>query len=471
MSRELDEALNECLEALRSGRRTLEECLALYPRFRRELEPLLRLALDLSGVYREEEPAAAAKEVGRRRLLEAAFAGARPEPRPAPFLLRWRGLAALRLRLAPTGAWLRPALMGAGLLFLVFVGFSSYALATSGEALPGDWRYAVKRFTERARLTLTFDGDSKRSLRIDLVEERLEELEALAARSRPINEPVLRDLASTTQSVVKELDPASAPPEVLTRVSELTSRQKDVLEEVQPLVDEQAADDLQEALAVAEEGHEIAVMALAVAQEPEEETGGGGVLAPTPEASPSAPEGAAPSPDAEASATPAADATPAPASPTAEAEATVEPPKPTSVASTPVTEPTPELVLRREIVPLPEDTTGGLAWNLIVIDQFSVAVPAESGVTGEGWAVSSPLSRDPGEVLKGVVVAVLFEGGNAQVVVAVRVADGSVSLLTRSGVNLTPIDPAQVAELLAPETAQVVQHIIDSIQASPSPES
>ena len=455
MSRQFDEALNECLEALRSGRLTLQECLDLYPQWRGELEPLLRVAVDVATAYREEEALSAARQAGRRRLLEAS----RTKAGAAGL---W-GLAALRLRLAPTGVWLRPAVAGVGLLFLVFVGFSTYTVATSSQALPGDWRYAVKRFTERTRLALAFDNDSKRGLRIDFVAERLEELETLAARQRPINGPVLRELASSTQRVVSGIDPASLPPEDdLSRISELTDKQKDVLAQVEPLVVEQAADDLQAALTAADEGHEIAVTALAQVTAPPPDATPGVEPSGTPVAS-----GATPGP--EASETPgAAEATPTATGATPESTPTPVATTPPAVEPSPEPAEPPELVLRREIVPLPDDTTAGLSWNLIVIDNFSVAVPTEDYFEGDGWAVSSPLSRDAGEVLRGVVVAVLFDDQQARAVVAVRVADGGVSLLVGGEPSLRPIDVAQIGVFLPPEIADAVRHIIDSVKVSPS---
>src|SRR3972149_159441 len=77
----------------------------------------------------------------------------------------------------------------------------------------GAWRPAARPSPAPPRLALAFDNDSKRGLRIDFVAERLEELETLAARQRPINGPLLKELDSSTQRAVSGIDPGPAPPE------------------------------------------------------------------------------------------------------------------------------------------------------------------------------------------------------------------------------------------------------------------
>src|SRR4029077_12487807 len=61
----------------------------------------------------------------------------------------------------------------------VFLSFSTYTVATGCAALPGDWNYPVKLQTERVRLALAFSDDSERSIRLDIAEERVSEIERL----------------------------------------------------------------------------------------------------------------------------------------------------------------------------------------------------------------------------------------------------------------------------------------------------
>lgn len=72
----IDLILDECLEAIRTGRATVAACLAKYPDFRDELEPLLALAVEL-GRAQDIKPSAAFKVKTRARLLRL------PAPHPS----------------------------------------------------------------------------------------------------------------------------------------------------------------------------------------------------------------------------------------------------------------------------------------------------------------------------------------------------------------------------------------------------
>lgn len=68
---EFSEILEECLEAVLQGRRTVNECLSLYPRFARELEPLLTTALEVDDAFQSEVPPWYVQEGVRLRVLAA----------------------------------------------------------------------------------------------------------------------------------------------------------------------------------------------------------------------------------------------------------------------------------------------------------------------------------------------------------------------------------------------------------------
>ncbi|MCH8814985.1 MAG: hypothetical protein IH957_07810 [Chloroflexi bacterium] len=71
------EIFEECLSAVLEGRRTVEDCLSLYPSIASELEPLLRTSLQISDVYQAETPPWNVQERIRHRVLAAAQARAR----------------------------------------------------------------------------------------------------------------------------------------------------------------------------------------------------------------------------------------------------------------------------------------------------------------------------------------------------------------------------------------------------------
>ena len=80
--------LDRCLEEIHAGRATVADCLAQYPDFEDELEPLLRLALQLGSVP-DIEPSTAFRLKTRARLLSL------PDPPPVedlPQRLRKRGI-------------------------------------------------------------------------------------------------------------------------------------------------------------------------------------------------------------------------------------------------------------------------------------------------------------------------------------------------------------------------------------------
>jgi hypothetical protein len=73
----LREILEECLTAVFERRRTVEDCLSLYPNIASELEPLLRTAVEISDAYQAETPPWHVQERIRQRVLAAAQARAR----------------------------------------------------------------------------------------------------------------------------------------------------------------------------------------------------------------------------------------------------------------------------------------------------------------------------------------------------------------------------------------------------------
>jgi len=361
------------------------------------------------------------------------------------------------------------------LAVLAFVGFSSFTLATAGDALPGDWQYPVKRFTERARLTFVFGEDARRSFRIGLAEERLQEVEDLVAEEKSISEPVLRELADNTGALTEALDPASVPQDHIERIGELTAKQQDVLDQVEPLVEEEAADELEEAMVVSSEGHERAVQALALARSGEEQTpeeAAAGEATPTPGSIPSRTPASGALPPAEASPEPSPESSPTIAGealeePVVGLEATPEPtvaleapPEPTATEAPQAQEPraTPTAP-GRQVIFLPDDTAAGITWNLKTIGDFSLRVPA----AGEGdWAVSNL----PGSGGERIFIGHRW-GNRFDAIVVIRVSTGraSIHVLVEGTVQRVPAD--EVRSLVSGPIADVIFHVLESINAGP----
>lgn len=66
-----NDILEECIEAVLEGRRTVDDCLSLYPKLAPELEPLLSTVVDVSDTYQAESPSWHVQERIRLRVLAA----------------------------------------------------------------------------------------------------------------------------------------------------------------------------------------------------------------------------------------------------------------------------------------------------------------------------------------------------------------------------------------------------------------
>ena len=374
------ERLNECLEALSSGQRTLEECLAMYPQEAARLEPLLRTALRLRETLSVVEPrsefAAAARQrfvvAGGQGLMEALRAGPRPSFVRAA---RERFLAAAQRMVVAgqgrgwrvslpqwaAGFYIRPLTAALTSVLLLFLGFGGFAVTTSGDALPGDWNYSVKRATENVRLTFAFSEGARRDLNIERAGERLYEIQGLADKGRPIGESVLNDLKGETDSLVGNLDESDWDSGKVREVAELAQQQQQVLAQVEPLVKEDAQDELVAAMAVSEEISVKAEQAYALALFNEKSGKSERVEADSPT-------------EEEVTETPAAAATPT--------EGPGGEPSTPTPAATPV--PEDESLVVIEPGSPSEEGAAGVVWDRVVIGRFSVEVPSEAS----GWRLA-----------------------------------------------------------------------------------
>jgi hypothetical protein len=461
MKQSFEEILAECLEAVTAGRRTVEECLSLYPRWSDRLEPLLRLGLRL-GDASFPEPDPSFRQAARERFLSATQARAAQPQQPRtllpalPALPQWRWhLPRVRLAFEAPSDWRRVATTMTAALLVGFFGFSTFVVASSGDSLPGDWRYSVKRLTERTRLAFTFGDDARRDYRISLAEERLHEVQELAGQERRISESVLNQLVDSTEPLVQALEPDSVPTDQIERITDLTAQQQDVLDSVAPLVEDNAVEELEEAMVVSSEGHDKAVQALEAARSQEPLDGIPGLTTPG-TGTPTAEAGASPTAEGTPGLTPTPEATPAEggiASPTAGPEATLTPgeatpePPPTATPSAP----------EREVVFLPEDTTGGITWNLITVGDFSLRTPADGETE---WAVSY-LTGSGGER---IFVGHRWSGRfDAVVVVQVGTGEATVHVLVQGVLQAASAE--EVPSLLPRAVSDAILHVLESVNA------
>lgn len=457
-----EERLDICIEALRAGRLTLAQCLELYPEDAPRLQPLLLTVVEVSNALYAAPDARFARAARERFLLATGqrLLEAFEEAQPTYGLLegaRRRFLDAARQMLpAPRAAarplahpfWARlpsPALAGALTLILALFTFAGYTFATSGDALPGDWNYPVKRATERARLAVAFDDDTRQDLEIAFAEERLEEIERLARRDGRVTEGALRSLQHQTDRLRRHL-PSFTSPGARARLINLTQRQAAVLETVEDRVEPTARDEFAAVQQIAEEIRTEAAQTLA---------------SPTPEPSPTPASGAADeTPDATASASP-------PATETAEG---VEP-VPTA---TPTAEPRPQPVASALARGPSADTTAGVAWEWLVTERFAFLVPAFQS----GWVLGDVSFDDDVAPIPRVIRLTRIDG---QSIVAIVPSTADVLWYHYSGgawreyiLRQTADGTTVVADLGAlerryPDAGPIVAHIVRSIELIPEP--
>ena len=154
------------------------------------------------------------------------------------------------------------------------------------------------------------------------------------------------------------------------------------------------------------------------------------------------------------------------------AETTTEPsPVPPTPEPTPVT-PIPGSVIR---VPLPSETAGGLSWDLIVIDRFSVQVPSAAS----GWLLDG-LDFGSGNVAQAPSLLRIVSADQRAIIVInprngdtywYQYKDGffeDLAVRATTGIVTWQADEEAIRSFY-PANADVVLHIVNSIVIAPAP--
>ena len=178
-----EDILDNCIVAIQTQGKTVEECLTHYPAQREELEPLLRLTVRLRAARAVVAPPEFRRvAVTRMRNLIAT----RPRQaeqavvEPNPLLALWQKLqAAFRLpKTLPATVMLSIVIA----LSLLVGGSVAYA---SANALPGDALYPVKTAIETVQLAVSLDEARDAELHLTFARRRLDEAAALLEKDRP----------------------------------------------------------------------------------------------------------------------------------------------------------------------------------------------------------------------------------------------------------------------------------------------
>lgn len=197
-----EDALEHCLEEIEAGRKTIAECAAQHPDL-----PGLEAQLKAAQALRAWQTLKARPEASRR--IEARLRQQAQSQQAAARVKR--PVAALRWAVA--------------LIFVALLLVSAGAAAASGNSLPGDTLYPVKRTTESVQLFFT-PPSGRAVFHTTLAQRRLDELSALAERDS-VGAGVLTDLTSelTTETEAALAAVKDAPPQQQAEVLEIIVRQ------------------------------------------------------------------------------------------------------------------------------------------------------------------------------------------------------------------------------------------------------
>jgi hypothetical protein len=263
MSNKIEDILAQCIEDIRAGRSSIDDCLAKYPSVSKELEPLLRITLEIREPP-DVKPSTAFKVRARVQLMEQihAMRGVTKWPwfrytgqrKPITYKRRFNMIGIIvAIVLAVSAA-------GGGTVY-----------ASQG-SLPGGFLYPVKLGTEQVRLILADDATDA-ELWLEFASTRIEEMTALAEKGRPENLDIaVNGYDEAMAKAIEKMEAASGKGLGIADISEemalAASIHGDVLAglldpDTDPTVPEEAEGGITQAIQVSMSGYGNAVLALA----------------------------------------------------------------------------------------------------------------------------------------------------------------------------------------------------------------
>jgi hypothetical protein len=248
MNREIEEILNTCIDRITLRGDSIENCLESYPDRARELEPLLKTAMEAREAF-SEKPSREFQQEAKSRFLSKLVS---IEKRREGFkLLDWQR---------------RWAVAVCAVLALVIMAGGTVGASTN--ALPGDLMYSVKTTMERVQAFFTFGDEAKANLYIELAERRVEEIEALAERERDITKAALGVMGDETdRAILFTSRNAWSREEVVDKLVRLTGNQKQILTNLVQSAPTEVKVRIREALDHSEDTHNQALTIKARLQE------------------------------------------------------------------------------------------------------------------------------------------------------------------------------------------------------------
>jgi len=254
-----EDILVQCIDDIKAGRSSIEDCLSRYPSLREQLEPLLRIALEIHETP-DIKPSPAFKIKARVQLMEHIH------DRQA---VTKRALARYGSRMKPIQYRRRFSM--AGIIIAIVLALSAAgggAVYASQGSLPGDTLYQVKLGTEHVRMMLPGDDVAKAERALSFVERRVEEMQALAREGRPEDMGLaVEKHDDALKKVLARMELASdgelVTGNITALVAEATARHLSVLDTVCDMVPDEAKPAITRAREASLNGQRTALAALA----------------------------------------------------------------------------------------------------------------------------------------------------------------------------------------------------------------
>ena len=254
-----EDILVECIDDIKAGRSSIEDCLSRYPSLREQLEPLLRIALEIHETP-DVKPSPAFKIKARVQLMEQIH------ERQAVTRWPWRRYSD---QTKPTKYRRRFSMVGVIVAIALALSAAGGGTAYASQAsLPGDALYPIKLGTEQVRMMLPGDDVAKAERALSFAERRVDEMEALAKEGRP--EDMALAVAKYDDALNKVLarmelagDGTSAAGNITTLVAEATAKHLSVLDTVYDMVPDEAKPAITRAREASLKGQQTALAALA----------------------------------------------------------------------------------------------------------------------------------------------------------------------------------------------------------------
>ena len=244
-----EEILANCIEEIRSGKSSIEDCIKRYPHLGNELRSLLEIAASLKPD--EVTPSPQFKERAKMHLFDEA----QPAPvKESPLLWKWYQLKPSRV-LAPVAIAL--------LIFVVAGGSTVYA---SQSSLPGDTLYPVKTGIENLQLAMTTSPAVKANLYLKFTQRRIDEVQQEVKLNRNVSTETLAKVQQQFDDTLKELGNSNntkASNDTLSRLSVATLNQQVELEQTLASAPQSSQPVIQQIIDQTRRGNTIAQVAYA----------------------------------------------------------------------------------------------------------------------------------------------------------------------------------------------------------------